>query len=75
MTLTEDQVYGLICVGAAMAASYGIRRFKAARAGLRFAKDPLDSELLRWSESDPFTVRDLLNGGVCVFGRTGSGKT
>ncbi len=75
MTLTEDQVYGLICIGAAMAASYGIRRFKAARAGLRFAKDPLDSELLRLSESDPFTVRDLLNGGVVIFGRTGSGKT
>lgn len=75
MTLTEDQVYGLICVGAAMAASYGIRRFKAARAGLHFAKDPLDAVLLHWNESDAFTVRDLLNGGAAVFGRTGSGKT
>ncbi len=75
MTLTEDQVYGLICIGLAMAASYGIRRYKAARTGLRFANDPLDAQLLRWSESDAFTVRDLLNGGVAIFGRTGSGKT
>lgn len=75
MTLTEDHVYGLICIGLAMAAHYGVRRFKAARAGLRFAKDPLDAELLRLSAKDAFTVRDLLNGGVAIFGRTGSGKT
>jgi hypothetical protein len=75
MTFTEDHVYGLICIGLAIAAHYGIRRFKAARAGLCTASDPLDSELLRWSRNDAFTVRDLLNGGVAIFGRTGSGKT
>jgi hypothetical protein len=37
--------------------------------------DPLDSTLLHWTESDAFTVRDLLNGGVAIFGRTESGKT
>lgn len=38
-------------------------------------KDALDAVLLHWSENDPFSVRDLLNGGVAIFGRTGSGKT
>ena len=37
--------------------------------------DVLDCELLSWNESDRFTVRDLLNGGVAILGRTGSGKT
>ncbi len=73
--MNEDHVYGLICVGLAIAASYGVRRLKAAKAGLRIGNDPLDAELLRWNENDAFTVRDLLNGGVAIFGRTGSGKT
>jgi len=37
--------------------------------------DMLDRVLLAWNESDRFTVRDLLNGGVAILGRTGSGKT
>jgi hypothetical protein len=37
--------------------------------------DELDRVLLAWNESDRFTVRDLLNGGVAILGRTGSGKT
>jgi len=38
-------------------------------------KDALDTALLYWNDSDVFTVRDLLSGGVAIFGRTGSGKT
>ena len=38
-------------------------------------RDALDAALLRWSDSDLFTVRDLLSGGAAIFGRTGSGKT
>lgn len=38
-------------------------------------KDQLDTPLLQWSPADVFTVRDLLNGGVCITGRAGSGKT
>ncbi len=38
-------------------------------------KDPLDRPLLWWTDHDPFTIRDLLNGGVCITGRAGSGKT
>lgn len=37
--------------------------------------DPLDHVLLHWDQENEFTTRDLLNGGVAVFGRTGSGKT
>lgn len=35
----------------------------------------LETVLFDWTKLDPFTIRDLLNGGVAVFGRTGSGKT
>jgi hypothetical protein len=35
----------------------------------------LDVPLFHWTKRDPFTVRDLLNGGVCIVGRVGSGKT
>ena len=37
--------------------------------------EPLDRVLLNWDEDNAFTVRDLLNGGCCILGRTGSGKT
>ncbi|OWK40995.1 type IV secretory system conjugative DNA transfer family protein [Fimbriiglobus ruber] len=39
------------------------------------APDELDRRLLWWTPADPFTVRDLLNGGVSIVGRAGSGKT
>ncbi len=39
------------------------------------AADPLDTPLLYWTPDDPFSVRPLLNGGVAIFGRVGSGKT
>lgn len=35
----------------------------------------LDAVLFMWTASDPFTVRDLLNGGIAILGRAGSGKT
>lgn len=41
----------------------------------RQVKEPLDTALLHWTVANPFTVRDLLNGGVCITGRSGSGKT
>jgi hypothetical protein len=37
--------------------------------------DKLDTPLLRWTEQDYFRVRDLLNGGMLILGRAGSGKT
>ena len=41
----------------------------------RQSADGLNRVLFAWNDSDRFTVRDLLNGGVAIFGRTGSGKT
>ncbi len=73
--MTDQHVYGLIFLALLMAAAYGIQRLKAVRATLASAKDTLASVLLWWGENDAFTVRDLLNGGVAIFGRTGSGKT
>ena len=35
----------------------------------------LETTLLQWTLRDPFSVRDLLNGGVNILGRVGSGKT
>lgn len=44
-----------------------------------FRKKPkaegLDTVLFHWSPDDPFTVRDLLNGGALCLGRSGSGKS
>lgn len=37
--------------------------------------DPLDTPLLHLTPNDPYTVRDLLNGGCLILGQTGSGKT
>lgn len=39
------------------------------------AKHWLDMVLARWNESNRLTRRHLLNGGVLVMGRSGSGKT
>lgn len=75
MTFSEDHAYGLICVALAILAHYAIRRRKALNAAGKSARDALSQVLLWWSKSDPFTLRDLLNGGVAIFGRTGSGKT
>src|SRR4051812_38683956 len=46
---------------------FGIRRRKPV--------DLLSREVMRFSDRDRLSVRDLLNGGVCVLGRTGSGKS
>ena len=53
-----------------------LRTKKAAvRPMLRQARGMLDQALLWWSNHDPFTIRDLLSGGVLCLGRAGSGKT
>lgn len=41
----------------------------------RRATDVLESVLLKWTRTDLFTLRDLLNGGIATFGRSGSAKT
>jgi len=37
--------------------------------------DRLDATLLHWNPLDRLSLRDLLSGGVCITGRSGSGKT
>ena len=37
--------------------------------------DPLDRVLLKWSANDYFTRRNLVDGGVGIFGAVGSGKS
>jgi pimeloyl-ACP methyl ester carboxylesterase len=57
-----------------LAAMHRLERGRMKPKARRMA-DPLDKPLLHWSSADPFTLRDLLNGGVCITGRSGSGKT
>jgi len=73
--MTDQHVYGLIFLTLLMAAAYAIHKRNVIKATLGTVKDSLVSVLLWWGENDAFTVRDLLNGGVAIFGRTGSGKT
>lgn len=37
--------------------------------------DPMEQPLMWWTADDPLRVRDVINGGIAIFGRTGSGKT
>jgi hypothetical protein len=59
----------------------GLRRRRRIRAGKRMAAagrlaaGMLAQVLFWWTPRDPFTVRDLLNGGSLILGRAGSGKT
>lgn len=39
------------------------------------AKHWLDAVVMRWNANDPLTRRQLLNGGILVMGRPGSGKS
>ena len=62
---------GLACM--AHAAYRGLTAGQSVRPSL--SGEGLERTLLNWTPDDLFCVRDLLNGGVAVFGRTGSGKT
>ncbi|QEL18775.1 type IV secretory system conjugative DNA transfer family protein [Limnoglobus roseus] len=69
----QDIIYLLICFGGVFLLTqvFGKKR----NAVVRTAGGILDRVLIWWSDKDPLTVRDLLNGGIAIFGRTGSGKT
>ena len=41
----------------------------------RLPVDLLDAVLLALTPYDCFSIRDLLNGGIVIFGRPGAGKT
>lgn len=73
--MKEDYIYGLIFIAVIMALNYAVIRRKAIKHAATATRDALASVLLWWGEKDAFTVRELLNGGVAIFGRSGSGKT
>ncbi|HEY2837676.1 MAG TPA: TraM recognition domain-containing protein [Pirellulales bacterium] len=64
--MTDDQLIGFCLFGLCLLALAIHQKRRRGR---------LDHRLFHWTKQDPFTVRDLLNGGVCVIGRVGSGKT
>jgi hypothetical protein len=72
-----DRPIALACgaVGFAGIAHAALGRVAGSRPVLRGTYSPLDRVLLHWDEENAFTLRDLLAGGVAIFGRTGSGKT
>lgn len=70
----NDKPLALLAGGAGVACMASAIFLKDAKLAYK-VMDSLDAVLLRWTESDPFTVRDLLAGGIAIFGRTGSGKT
>ena len=54
----------------------GLPDYSESRPAVRRGAGPLEATLVQLDRrSDPFRVRDLLNGGVAIFGRAGSGKT
>jgi len=73
----NDKVLALVVAGAGIACMASALLVKSPIATALAGKvmDALDAVLLHWNRADAFTVRDLLNGGVAIFGRTGSGKT
>ncbi len=71
-----DRPIAVACGAAGFAGvAHAALRRTASRAAAPAAHGPLDRVLLCWDADNPLTVRDLLAGGVAVFGRTGSGKT
>ena len=73
--MTDNDMIGIAAVGAAIVAAKLIDRWRKRPAILRKTKEPLENGLLAWTQNDVFTIRDLLNGGVAITGRAGSGKT
>lgn len=70
-------MYQSLILLAVIAACWALGRWLERRSSCKVSKarDPLDQPLLWWTPDDPLTVRDLLNGGIQIFGRSGSGKT
>lgn len=62
-------------VGFACLAQATLGHFRNRPVRHKQSNDLLDQVLLNWDEDNAFTVRDLLSGGCCILGRTGSGKT
>jgi type IV secretory pathway TraG/TraD family ATPase VirD4 len=75
MKLTDQHIFNASVLICALIVCLAILRLINMRKGVRKVRDALAPALFWWTDNDPFTERDLLNGGVAIFGRTGSGKT
>ena len=77
----DERLIILACVAVTLFVAFwfirGVRRllFGGHRAGGGWRGSVLDSVLMWWTKRDAFTLRDLLNGGLVIMGRPGSGKS
>jgi hypothetical protein len=73
----DDHPLATVILAVAFFAWGFMRRKRTAKTVSRAAqrRSVLDTPLFYWTRSDPFTIRDLLNGGALILGRAGSGKT
>ena len=62
---------GALITGGVAKLLYDLRKAKREKKPLSM----LDCPLFHWTPKDGYRVRDLLNGGVLILGRAGSGKT
>ena len=62
---------GALITGGIARLLYDMRKAKCEKKPLSM----LDYPLFHWTKKDRFRVRDLLNGGLLILGRAGSGKT
>lgn len=70
--MTPDQ---LLATGMGIAAGTVALTILRKRPRNRAGAASLDRPLLHWNKHDAFTMRQLLDGGICLLGRPGSGKT
>lgn len=69
--MTDQDLFGVTLLAGAAALLISARKKKMKKP----LPDPLDHVLMTWAPGEPFSVRDLLSGGVLVMGRPGSGKS
>lgn len=75
----DDAVLLPLLIASGLCVAWGLERWKARKridhSTRKRPEDPLDRTLMYWSSVDRLRLRDLLNGGILIVGRTGSGKT
>jgi hypothetical protein len=70
--MSDDEVGGFFLVSAIV---LFLTWFLSRRKRRKFHGNDLDRVLYRWSPNDPYSVRDLLAGGLLFLGMSGTGKT
>ena len=73
--MTNNDMIAIVAIVFVLLIAKGLDDRRKRQPTYRRSKDALDKVLLQWSDKDQLTKRDLLNGGVAITGRAGSGKT